>query len=226
MQAYLWLQLFHYLYITRLTSTCGKIQLLLQPEAQDNAFMCPRPTPTGTRALSHSNSLQVPSLALRRSLPEPSHSVQTEPSRPPRAGACTAARPGSARLTRSALCLWPQGARDEDSAAAAAHARPSSGAGGPDPVPRGPRLSLPAVPGSLASGSGRTARSGERGREIPSWTSSAPILFVLSLEFGVSNTLEGLKGKGKVPWAVLRSNPGQMKPSLIFHAEESTLRKE
>lgn len=38
---------------------------------------------TGTHALGHSNSLQVPSLALPGSLPESSHSVQTEPSRGP-----------------------------------------------------------------------------------------------------------------------------------------------
>lgn len=119
---------------------------------------------TGTRALSHSNSLQVPSLALRRSLPEPSHSVQTEPSRPRRAGALHGRASWARSANRAAVCPWPQGARSEDSASPAARARPPSGTGGPDPVNRGPRLSLPAFPGSLASGSGCTARSGERGR--------------------------------------------------------------
>lgn len=113
---------------------------------------------TGTRALSHSNSLQVPSLALRRSLPEPSHSVQTEPSRPPRAGACTAARPGPARLTRSALCLWPQGARDEDSAAAAAHARPPAA-----PAARTPSLAGPDSPSPQSPGAWRPARAAPPG---------------------------------------------------------------
>lgn len=103
---------------------------------------------TGTRALSHSNSLQVPSLALRRSLPEPSHSVQTEPSRPRRAGALHGRASWARPANRAAVCPWPQGARSEDSASPAARARPPSGPGGPDPVPRGPRLSSPPSPGA------------------------------------------------------------------------------
>lgn len=114
-------------------------------------------TGSGTRALGHSNWLQVPSLALRRSLPEPSHSVQTEPSRPPPAGPSAAARPGPVPPAPSALYPRPRGGDREHSAAPTARSRPF--------VPRGPRLSLLAVPRSLAPGSGRTARDwGERPR--------------------------------------------------------------
>ncbi|KAL4677954.1 hypothetical protein H8959_020628, partial [Pygathrix nigripes] len=105
------------------------------------------------------NWLQVPSLALRRSLPEPSHSVQTEPSRLPPAGPSAAVRPGPVPPAPSALYQPPRDGDREDSTAPTGRSRPS--------VPRGPLLSLFAVPGSLAPGSGRTARDwGARPRNL------------------------------------------------------------
>lgn len=111
----------------------------------------------GTRALGHSNSPQVPSLALRRSLPEPSHSVQSEGT------FAAAASPGSP---------WPRfpgplGQRRPLSArgpavAAARTRRPLRPALGP---PAAPTLLArrPREPGARL-GPHRTARQGARPR--------------------------------------------------------------
>lgn len=111
----------------------------------------------GTRALGHSNSPQVPSLALQRSLPEPSHSVQSERT------FAAAASPGSP---------WPRfpgplGQRRPLSAsgpavAAARTRRPLRPALGP---PAAPTLLArrPREPGARL-GPHRTSRAKERGR--------------------------------------------------------------
>lgn len=111
-----------------------------------------RDTRSGAQQLAPSSLPRAP-----RSPPEPSHSVQTEPSRPQPAGPSTALSPQPPWLTGSALYPWPRrgGARTRRPLrpALGPPAAPAAGT----PLPGGPDLP-PCRPRSLEPGWGRTAR--------------------------------------------------------------------
>lgn len=111
-----------------------------------------RDTRSGPQQLAPSSLPRAP-----RSPPEPSHSVQTEPSRPPPAGPSTALRPEPPWLTGSALYPWPRGGGARTRLPLRPALGPPAAPAARTPFLAGP-TSLPAVPRSLAPGWGRTAR--------------------------------------------------------------------